>query len=71
MTDYNLGDPTSTVFCDAMHPGKCRHCKNDCVSGTTQKTKIFFFFNVNIEQIGIFYHQQWLDIHLNSGGFPL
>ncbi len=25
-------------FCDAMHPGTCRHCKNDCVSRTTQKT---------------------------------
>ncbi len=26
-------------FCDVMHPGTCRHCKNACVSETTQKTQ--------------------------------
>ncbi len=28
------------LFCDAMHPGICRHCKNDCVSRTTQKIQL-------------------------------
>ncbi len=26
-------------FCDAMHPGTCRHCKNSRVSRTTHKTQ--------------------------------
>ncbi len=40
MIDNNLGDLASNVFCDAMHPGTCRHFKNGCVSRTTQKTPL-------------------------------
>ncbi len=28
-------------FCDAMHPGTCRHCTLGCMSRTTQKTHLF------------------------------
>ncbi len=48
-------------FCDAMHPGTCRHCKNGCVSRTAQKTQL----SVNTAQTEKFiasvdynYHQQ-------------
>ncbi len=39
-TDNNLGELASTVYCDGMHPGTCRHCKSGCVSRTTQKTQL-------------------------------
>ncbi len=40
-TDNNLGDLASSVlFCDAMHPGTCKHCKNGYVSRTNQKTQL-------------------------------
>ncbi len=38
--DNNLGDLISTFFCDAMHPGTHRHCKNGYVSRTSQKTQL-------------------------------
>ncbi len=64
--DNNLGDPANTVFvlffCDAMHPGTCRHCKNSVSKAQTEE----FIASVDYN-----YHQHWLDIHIKSGGFAL
>ncbi len=57
----------------AMHPGTWSHCKNGCVSRTSQKTQL----SVNIAQTEELiasidnYCQQRLDIHMKSGGLSL
>ncbi len=40
VTDNNLGDLASAVFCDAMHHGTYSHCKSSRVSRTSQKTQL-------------------------------
>ncbi len=65
-------------FSDAMHPGRCRHCKNGCVSRTNSENSDF---SVNITQSEEFiasvdysYHQHRSDIwhpHEKWWIFPL
>ncbi len=62
-------------FCNAMHPGTCRHCVNGCVSRTNSENSAF---SVDIAQTEGFtasndynYHQHWLDIHMKSDEFSL
>ncbi len=51
LTDNNLGDLFFVCVCDAVHPGIFWHCKNGCVSGTTQKTQLSLSINHKLRNL--------------------
>ncbi len=65
-------------FCDAMHPGTCRHCKNGCWAGQLRKLSFLCQYSTNW---GIYCfswlqlpstlighpHEKWWIFPLNSG----